>query len=235
VDDRTAEDRRIVDAVLQGDRAAFGRLVARYQRMIAGVAWRYGVPAEEIEDVVSEVAIKCFRGLPGYRPDRPFATWLWRLAVNHVLDRARRLRREGSRSELPEQLADPAPGPAEELAGREREALVRRALRRIAPRQREAIHLVYVEGLSVSEAARILGAPTGTIKTRLMRGRNALRRILERRGAGAPSGKSGAGEPSASIAGRTGDGIRGRMAARADAAGSGEGWRSRGRTSDPGS
>jgi RNA polymerase sigma-70 factor (ECF subfamily) len=178
LDDRAAEDRQVVDAVLRGEREAFGQLVARYQRMIAGVAWRYGVRAEEIEDVVSEIAIKSFRGLGQYRPDRPFATWLWRLAVNHLLDRARRARREGSRSELSETLADPAPGPAEALAAREREAAVRGALERISPRYREAIHLVYIEGLSISDTATILGAPVGTIKTRLMRGREALRRLL---------------------------------------------------------
>lgn len=183
MDDRAAEDRQVVNAVLQGDREAFGQLVTRYQRMIAGIAWRYGVQREEIEDVVSEVAIKSFRGLRHYRPDGPFSTWLWRVAVNHVLDRARKARRAGSLTELPAELPDPAPGPAEEFESREREARVQNALERIAPRYREAIHLVYVEGLTIEEAARILGAPTGTIKTRLMRGRDALRRILRRTGA----------------------------------------------------
>jgi RNA polymerase sigma-70 factor (ECF subfamily) len=151
VADRAACDQRVVRAVLAGDREAFSDLVARYQKLVASVAWRYGTRQEEIEDLVSEVFFKVYRNLHQYRPDHAFSTWLYRLAANHVLDHARRAR------------------------------LVRSALQEVRPRYREVLFLVYVEGFRVEEAARALGVPQGTIKSRLLRGREALRKILSRR------------------------------------------------------
>jgi RNA polymerase sigma-70 factor (ECF subfamily) len=181
VEDRTAQDRHLVRAVLGGDAGAFADLVARYQNLVASVAWRYGVRHEEIEDVVSEVFFKVYRNLGRYRPDHPFSTWLYRLAANHVVDHGRRRRKEAGRTEMPEQVVDTAPGPRERAEGRERADLVREALGELTPRYREVLFLVYIEGLLVAEAARQLGLPQGTVKSRLKRGRDALRRILIRR------------------------------------------------------
>jgi RNA polymerase sigma-70 factor (ECF subfamily) len=189
VDDRAAEDQRVVQAVLHGEREAFGELVGRYQRMIAAVAWRYGTERNEVEDVVSEVFLKVYCNLHRYRPEHAFATWLYRLAANHVLDHGRRARRAPARAEIPDGLADPAPRPEERAERRERACAVRRALTEVTPRYREALFLVYVEGLKVEETARLLGLPTGTVKTRLLRGRAALRRILARREPGLGGGR----------------------------------------------
>jgi RNA polymerase sigma-70 factor (ECF subfamily) len=181
VDDRAAEDLRAVRAVLAGEREAFADVVRRYERMVASIAWRYGTRRDEIEDVTSEVFLKAYANLHRFRPDHAFATWLYRIAANAVVDRGRRARREGGRAELPAGLADPEPGPGERIAESQRAALVRAALDEVVPRYREALFLVYVEGLSIEESARILGVPEGTVKSRLLRGRRALRVILERR------------------------------------------------------
>jgi RNA polymerase sigma-70 factor (ECF subfamily) len=82
---------------------------------------------------------------------------------------------------MPADVADPAPGAVAEMVGDERAALVRDALDELDPRYREVLTLVYVEGLKVDQAAGLLRVPEGTVKTRLMRGRQALRRALERR------------------------------------------------------
>jgi RNA polymerase sigma-70 factor (ECF subfamily) len=181
MEDRPAEDSRLVEAVLGGDGRAFGTLIGRYQGLVAGVAWRFGIRREEIEDVVSEVFTKVYRNLHQYRPDHPFPTWLYRLAANHVVDHARRARKERGREELPDQVTDTSPGPREGFETRERASLLRGAMEEIDARYREVIFLVYVEELKVEEAARLLGLPEGTVKTRLMRGRDALRKILTRR------------------------------------------------------
>ena len=180
-DGRAASDLRDVEAVLRGDSGAFRGLVERYQGRVAGLAWRYGVRREDLEDVTSDVFIKAYEHLGSYRPDHPFGTWLYRLAANHVIDRSRRLRKERGRTEMPEQVADPRPGAQDAVEGDEKAALLRDALASVDPRFRDALALVYVEGHSVEEAARILGVPEGTMKTRLMRGREALRRVLQRR------------------------------------------------------
>jgi RNA polymerase sigma-70 factor (ECF subfamily) len=82
---------------------------------------------------------------------------------------------------MPEQIVDEGPGPVEAAEGSERAAIVRDALRDVAPRYREVLFLVYIEGMLVADVARHLGLPQGTVKSRLKRGRDALRRILVRR------------------------------------------------------
>jgi RNA polymerase sigma-70 factor (ECF subfamily) len=94
------------------------------------------------------------------------------------VDRSRRAKKERGRTEMPEQVEDHAPGAEEEMETDERHALVRKALEFVDERYREVMHLVYVEGLKVDETARVLGVPEGTVKTRLMRGREALRKVL---------------------------------------------------------
>jgi len=179
--DRTVEDRELVRTILAGDAAGFSTLIDRHQKMATGVAWRYGVPGSEIEDVVSEIFVKTYCNLHRYRPEHAFSTWFYRLAANHVIDHGRRARRERGRSALPDELTDPAPGAAEAAEARERVTLLRAALSDVPVRFREALFLVYVEDLKLDEAARALGVPQGTIKTRLMRGRAALRKLLARR------------------------------------------------------
>jgi RNA polymerase sigma-70 factor (ECF subfamily) len=181
MEDQPALDLAAVSAVLRGDNEAFGPLVTRYQRMVAGIAWRYGFRPEDVEDIVSEVFTKTFRNLHLYRPEHPFSTWLYRLAVNHVVDRTRRARKEQARTEMPEQVVDVAARPGQDAERHERAALLRDALERINPRYRETIWLIYIEGLKIEEASRTLDVPPGTIKTRLMRGREALKKVLTRR------------------------------------------------------
>jgi RNA polymerase sigma-70 factor (ECF subfamily) len=180
-DDRAALDLQIVREVLDGKTDRFRELVTRYQNMVAGIAWRSGCKREDVEDVVSEVLLKVYRNLHQYRPDHAFSTWLYKLTANHVVDRSRRMKKERGRTEMPEQVEDHRPGADDEMELDERHALVREALRHVDPRYREVMHLVYVEGLKVDETARILGTPEGTVKTRLMRGREALKKVLMRR------------------------------------------------------
>lgn len=181
MEDRAALDLHLARSALAGDADAFGNLVAAYQQRVAGIAWRYGVRRDEIEDVVSEVFIKVHQNLHRFRPTHPFSAWLHRLAVNHVIDHGRTTRRHRETNELPARLADRAPNAGQRAESRERAGIVRQAIEALPDRYREAIFLVYVEGMKVDEAARVLGLPQGTIKTRLMRGRKGLRRILTRK------------------------------------------------------
>ena len=178
--ERAAEDLRIVREVLDGRQERFRDVVTRYQNLVAGIAWRSGCRRDDVEDVVSEVFLKVYRNLNQYRPDHPFSTWLYKLTANHMIDRSRRMKKERGRTEMPEQIKDLRPGAEDDLELHERNALVREALGEVDDRYREVMHLVYVEGLKVDETARVLGVPEGTVKTRLMRGREALKKVLLR-------------------------------------------------------
>jgi RNA polymerase sigma-70 factor (ECF subfamily) len=183
VDDRTAEDGALVARVVGGDRAAFGELVRRYQALVAGAAWRYGMRGADLEDTVSDVFIHIYDVLGRYRPDHPLSTWLYRVAVNAVLDRVRRSRREIVDSVKAERAAEAAAVRNESgvSEAEERAHLVRGAVRELPPHYREPLFLVYLEGMSVADACRVLGLPAGTVKSRLLRGRERLRRSLVER------------------------------------------------------
>ena len=180
-DERAAEDLRIVREILDGKSERFREIVTRYQNLVAGIAWRSGCRREDVEDIVSEVFLKVYRNLHQYRPDHAFSTWLYKLTSNHLVDRSRRMKKERGRTEMPEQVEDAAPGVDDSMETDERHLLVRQALEKIDDRYREVMHLVYVEGMKVDETARVLGLPEGTVKTRLMRGREALRKVLVHR------------------------------------------------------
>jgi len=180
LEDRAARDLTVVRAVLAGDGQAYAEIVAQYQRLVASIAWRHGVSRAEVEDVVSEVFFKAYRQLHRFRPEHAFSSWLYRLAVNHVIDLRRRARKERGRSELPLQMADPSADTAGGVELDERAALLRGALEEVRDVYRQVLLLVYVEGLKVDQVAEALALPSGTVKTRLMRGREALRRILVR-------------------------------------------------------
>lgn len=181
MNDRVQRDRELVRRALGGETRAFGEIVEQYQRMVGSVAWRYGVQRDDVEDVVADVFLKTFRRLDRYRADHPFSTWLYRLAVNHVIDRSRRERRRPVTADLPDSLPDGSPSAGERAERDERARLVREALLDVPVRFRETLFLVYIEGLGVADAATMLGLPTGTVKSRLLRGRRALGRILARR------------------------------------------------------
>lgn len=179
--ERSHRDAELVQRALAGDGRALEELVAAHQALVASVAWRHGVRPDDVEDVVSEVFVKAYRNLHRFEPTHPFSTWLYRLAVNHVIDHHRRRRREPVRAVMPDRIADPTIGADRELEDRDRAARLREAMAEIRHVYREALVLVYLEGRTVGQAARAMGVPVGTAKTRLMRGREELKRILRRR------------------------------------------------------
>jgi RNA polymerase sigma-70 factor (ECF subfamily) len=174
-------DEVLVERSLAGDEDAFGALVSRYQGYVAAVASRTGVPSADLDDAVSGVFLKVWRNLHQFRPGTPFATWLYRVTVNHAFDEHRRARRERAHGELREEVPDGRPGGTERLLGDERAELVRAALAELEPIYRAALFAVYVEGRTIEETAAALGIPEGTVKARLHRGRHLMAAILRRR------------------------------------------------------
>jgi RNA polymerase sigma-70 factor (ECF subfamily) len=171
---------RAIEAVLGGDPEPYAEIVNGYQRLVASVAWKMNVAPDTIEDVVSEVFLKAYRNLHRYDPSYAFSTWLYRLTTNHILDQIRRRKRrpETNLEALPEP-ADGGEGADTRLAVRERADLVRQAVSDLPDIYRQVMTLHHLESIPVAEVARILDVPEGTVKVRLMRGRDRLRKALE--------------------------------------------------------
>lgn len=166
-----------------GDGAAFEPLVARYQDRLVGLCQRFLGDREEALDAAQEVLLKVYRNASRAQPRGRFFTWVYRIAVNHCLNRLRRRRLvrflslslgeerdEGPRFEP----ASPAADPEAELAARERWRRTRRALDALPESQRAVVLLARFEGLSQKEIAATLGITEGAVESRLVR---ALRRL----------------------------------------------------------
>ena len=169
-DEAAAEDRRLLDAHVAGDPDAFDTLVRRHRQRMWAVALRTLGDPEEAADAVQDACLSAFRSAAGFRGDARVTTWLHRIVVNACLDRLRRraVRRTVT---FPEQA--PA-DPRDLIAERETVLDVERALAGLPDEQRLALVLVTVQGLSVEEAAHVLGVPAGTVKSRCARGRARL-------------------------------------------------------------
>jgi RNA polymerase sigma-70 factor (ECF subfamily) len=173
-DDGDAEDRALLSAHLAGDGEAFGALVRRHQRRMWAVAVRTLRDPEEAADAVQDACLSAYRSAASYRGEARVTTWLHRIVVNACLDRARR---RSARPTVP--LPEQAPAdPRDRLAERETGLEVEKALATLPDDQRIALVLVDLQGLSVLEAADVLGVPEGTVKSRCFRGRARLALLL---------------------------------------------------------
>ena len=174
-------DAALVAEALAGQREAFATLVRRYQDCAYGVAIGILSDFELARDVVQEAFLSAYRDLRKLRDADRFPGWLCGI-VRHMAHRAlRELARVRSMTEDLSQVAtpfDPTPAPDEAAEDAERRELVRRALASLSDRNREAVSLYYVDGLSYTEIASFLGVTETAVQGRLQRGRAQLRKGL---------------------------------------------------------
>jgi RNA polymerase sigma-70 factor (ECF subfamily) len=186
------EDDGDVARARAGNEAGFEALVQRHERDVYNLAYRMLQDRDEALEAAQDTFLRVLRGLPAFRGDATFRTWLFGIALNVCRNRlARGLKRErattvplvqddpvsGEAVTLP--LADPAPGPEAAAGASELRRALAAALGRLAPEQREIILLREVHGLDYDALALALRCPTGTVKSRLARARAALRAELE--------------------------------------------------------
>ena len=179
-----ARDLEIVASVLGGELAAFNRLVDLYQDYLFGVAYRILADRDHAADAVQDALLHAYRHLGTFRGGS-FRSWVTRIGVNACMDllRARRRRPSEPFPELEDDTWEPkAPDdqqPEERAAQAARGRALSAALQRITADQRAAIVLFDVEGYDYDEIASLTGVSLGTVKSRIHRGRLALRALLE--------------------------------------------------------
>lgn len=170
-------DHELVDMVKRGDLSAFDSLMLRHQEAVTRFLARFAETVEEVEDLTQTVFIKAYMGLSGYRSTHPFGHWLRTIAYHAGCDHWQRLRRH---RHLP-LFGDPeSPAAVDGGGGSEAgDGRVLRAMRRLKPKERETLSLLYLEGLSLEEVARTMGWNKSATKMRAYRARQKLRRLLE--------------------------------------------------------
>jgi len=161
-----------------GDRAAFDQIVVRHGCFALRVAARLLLDSSAAEDVVQEAMVKAWARADQFDAGRAsFTTWLYRIVVNLCVDHRRR-RRPLLLPELTREPLDPAPGLDEHVEAQQRRGALLQALQRLPVRQRTVIALVYEEGLSGAQTARILGLSPKAVERLLARARAHLRAHL---------------------------------------------------------
>ncbi len=174
------DDVNLLHAIAQRDEAALASLYDRYRLILFGLLVRILGSREEAEDILQEVFIQVWRRAADFDQQRgkPF-TWLVTLARSRAIDRLRQL---SSRERLAIATAQEAPPEASDAAGdayrSEQREIVAGALAQLPEDQRQVLLLGYFEGLTQTEIASRLGAPLGTVKTRMRSGMIKLRELL---------------------------------------------------------
>lgn len=181
-DSEQVSDADLLAAHVAGDPAAFEEIVRRHRDRLWAVAMRTTGDPEEASDALQDALISAYRRADQFRGDSAVTTWLHRIVVNASLDRLRR-RAVRSAQPLPDDN-DALPGavvadPVDHMDRREIQLVVTQALAELPEDQRAAVLLVDVEGWSVEDAARMLGCPEGTVKSRCFRGRAKLAKRLD--------------------------------------------------------
>ena len=181
------QEQQLLDRCLAGEDSAWEALLKAYTRRIYNLCYRFTGRVEEAEDVTQEVFIKVFQTLKTYQAAQgSFATWLNRVARNHLVDHYRRARKDRMTSSLEEELPEveqtPSPQmePTGQIESRERKEVLQLALAKLSPDLREAVILRDLHDLDYEEIAQVLRVPEGTVKSRINRGRLELGRVLKR-------------------------------------------------------
>jgi RNA polymerase sigma-70 factor (ECF subfamily) len=188
-----AEEASIVAELKAGSEDAYDWLVARYHQPIYSLVYRILTDPSDAADTTQEVFLKVFRGMSRFNGQCSLKTWLYRIAIHEASNQRRwwfrhksketsmeaRQDDDGYSSGLCQTLADPGESPLETFAHEEIRARVEQELQQVAEPYRTTVVLRDIEGLSYEEIAEVLQISLGTVKSRLIRGRDALRKRLE--------------------------------------------------------
>lgn len=183
---------RFIDRLKAGEGEAFDALIGTYSADVYAMLYRLTENAEEAADLTQETFLSALGAIKGFRGDSGLKTWLFRIAINHSRNRFRWWKRrqrdatvsldaEVGNSELKvhETISDKGKSPEESAISNERERALVNALNELPEIFREVIVLCDLEGLSYDEISVTLGVNIGTVKSRIARGREDLRRKLK--------------------------------------------------------
>ncbi len=181
------DEKELIQRAMKGDETAFESLMLSYQTQIYNLCFRTVGNQDDAEDMTQESFLKAWRYLSSFQFESAFSTWLYRLATNCCLDLLRSKKRRPTVSLVSEDddgeeqsfdPVDPAPQPEEALIRKEEQAQLQEALDSLEDTQRQIITLRVVNDLSYTEIAEILDLKEGTVKSRLSRARENLRKKL---------------------------------------------------------
>lgn len=181
-------DARLAKLASQGDRRAFSELVEMYKDKMYHLGYRMLGNAQEAEDVVQETFLRVYTNLHKYDDTQKFSTWIYRIATNLCIDRLRKKKNvysldaemtDGDGNDFYSLLPSEEETPEEQLVLTETQQRIRRAIEDLPEKYKSVVILKYLHDQSLQEIADVLNMPVTTVKTRVHRGREFLRKRLE--------------------------------------------------------
>lgn len=191
-DSSELSDAEIVERIKAGEQHLFDILVQRYSSRAYQIAYGVLGTREDAEEVAQDVFIRIFKALPKFRGDSEFTTWMYRIAMNLARNKYRYNKSRGANKKISMQetiddsdsrtliqVPEPRLSPDSEVGLEEYQKDIMREIENLPPLYRDALVLRNVEEMSYEQIADVLGCKLGTIKSRIARAREELRRRLE--------------------------------------------------------
>ena len=174
-----AEFALVLQRAIAGDASAFEQIIIRYERRVLTLAWRLLASAEDAQDAAQEVFLRAFRFLHRFDTRRPFEPWLVRMTVNVCRDFGRKRQRQ------PNALIDTNALPAKsdphaDFHSEEQRQILYTALQHLPEKERAAVVLRDIEGLSTAEVAEILGSSEATVRSQISNARLKIKKAVKR-------------------------------------------------------
>jgi RNA polymerase sigma-70 factor (ECF subfamily) len=169
----------LLERAASGDVLAFEQILLRYERRVLSLAWRLLGKAEDAQDASQEVFLRAFRHLRRFDRRRPFEPWLMKMTVNVCHDLANK-RHKQPQGAIDPDLLHSVGDPHDSLHSEEQRKLLHAALQELPEKERAAVVLRDIEGLSTAEVAEILGSSEGTVRSQISNARLKIRKAIQR-------------------------------------------------------
>ncbi len=184
------DEKRLIQQAASGDMAAFEKLVLRYQTQVYSLAYRMVGNEADAQDLAQEAFVRSWRALGSFQFSSQFSTWLYRLTSNICIDflRAQKKRTHVSLTVLQDDaqqqwdMPDHRPLPEEQMMAAEEHEALANAIASLDPEYRQVLILRIINDCSYQQISEIMGIREGTVKSRLSRAREQLRKKLAQSG-----------------------------------------------------
>lgn len=181
----------LIKKAQEGNAEAFEQLIADYEKRILNYCFRMLGNLSDAEDAAQEVFVKVYRFIDSFNGQSSFSTWLYRIASNVCLDLLRKAKRQPKDTVSIHQeneegesysiaIEDTEPDPYERAQLSEAQRVLKEALNQLSDEHKQVVILRDIEGLSYEEIAEAMGIAPGTVKSRLNRARQVLKKLLEK-------------------------------------------------------
>ncbi|MFQ5604295.1 MAG: RNA polymerase sigma factor [bacterium] len=178
----------LIKKAIEGDEAAYKQLLDNYRGAIFNLLYKMVRNKEETEDLVQEAFMKAFKALPSFNEEYAFSTWLYKIAINNCIDHMRKKKLktysinkpvQSKDGELGREFPDISMSPDKNILSEEKSSLIENAIAELPENYKMAIILRHSEEKSYEEIAQIMNIPLGTVKARIFRAREMLKKKLK--------------------------------------------------------